>query len=357
MNDRIIPTRPTTAIPLAPRIRRFTPTSIIGLAFFGVVAVLLAFMPYLVPLGQTAQLTTLFIYIVIASAWNLLAGYGGMVSIGQQAYIGLGAYSIVTLVGLAGLDPIQSIPLAAIVCALIALPISYLVFRLVGGYFAIGTWVISEILRLVTMRIPAVGAGNGMSIQSAVTNALPDRDLRIAITYWAGLVLVVIITAAIVMLVRSKLGLALTAVRDEPIAAGTSGVNVVTARRIVFVVAAGMTGAAGAVLAVQTLNVIPTSVYSVNYAVFMIFMVVIGGLGSIEGPIIGAVIFWALEQSLKDYGSLYLIGLGLLAIVMVLFAPGGIWGLISGKRRINLFPIGYRLDRKGESALRAGKVD
>ena len=339
-----MPTRPTTAIPLAPRIRRFSLSSIIGLAAFGVAAIVLAILPYLVPLGQTAQLTTLFIYIVIASAWNLLAGYGGMVSIGQQAYIGLGAYGIVTLVGLAGLDPILSIPLAGIACAIIALPISYLVFRLVGGYFAVGTWVIAEIFRLTTMRIPALGAGNGMSIQSAVTDALPDRDLRIAITYWAGLVLTVVVVAAIVFLVRSKLGLALTAVRDEPIAAATSGVNVVTARRVVFVVAAGLTGAAGAVLAIQTLNVLPTSVYSVNYAAFMIFMVVIGGIGSIEGPIIGAVVFWALEQYLKDFGSVYLIGLGLLAIVMVLFAPGGIWGLVTGRRRVNLFPIGYRLD-------------
>lgn len=339
-----MPTRPTTAIPLAPRIRRFTPTSIAGLAAFGAAAVVLAILPYIVPLGQTAQLTTLFIYIVIASAWNLLAGYGGMVSIGQQLYIGLGAYSIVTLVGLAGLDPILSIPLAAIVCAIVALPISYLVFRLVGGYFAVGTWVLAEIFRLTTMRIPAVGAGNGMSIQRAVTDALPDRDLRIAITYWAGLVLAAIVIAAIVLLVRSKLGLALTAVRDEPVAAATSGVNVVSARRIVFVVAGGLTGAAGAVLAIQTLNVIPTSVYSVNYAAFMVFMVVIGGIGSIEGPIIGAVIFWVLEQFLKDYGSAYLIGLGVLAIVMVLFAPGGIWGLATGKRRVNLFPIGYRLD-------------
>lgn len=345
MTDRHIPTRPTTAIPLAPRIRRFSRTSIIGLIVFGAAAVALALVPYLIPLGQTAQLTTLFIYISIASAWNLLAGYGGMVSIGQQAYIGLGAYSIVTLVGLMGLNPILSIPLAALVCAIVALPISYLVFRLVGGYFAIGTWVISEILRLTTMRIPAVGAGNGMSIQRAVTESLPDRDLRIAITYWAGLVLAAIVIAAIVMLVRSKLGLALTAVRDEPIAAATSGVNVVTARRIVFVVAAGITGAAGAVLAVQTLNVLPTSVYSINYAAFMVFMVVIGGVGSIEGPIIGAVVFWILEQTLKDYGSAYLIGLGLLAILMVLFAPGGIWGLVTGKRRVNLFPIGYRLDR------------
>ncbi|OJX65656.1 MAG: hypothetical protein BGO95_01955 [Micrococcales bacterium 73-13] len=329
--------------------RRFTPTSVVGLAVFCALAIVLAILPYLIPLGQTSQLTTLFIYIVIASAWNLLAGYGGMVSIGQQAYIGLGAYSIVTLVGLAGLNPILSIPIAALVCAIIALPISYLVFRLVGGYFAVGTWVISEILRLTTMRIPAVGAGNGMSIQKAVTQALPDRDLRIAITYWVGLALVALVIVAIVLLVRSKLGLALTAVRDEPIAAATSGVNVVTARRVVFIVAAGLTGAAGAVLAVQTLNVLPTSVYSVNYAAFMIFMVVIGGVGSIEGPIIGAAIFWTLEQFLKDYGPAYLIGLGLLAIVMVLFAPGGIWGLISGKRQANLFPIGYRLDRKAKA--------
>lgn len=342
MSDRHIPTSPTRAIPVAPPIRRFTASSIIGLAVIGVGVVVLAVLPYLVPLGSTSNATKLLIYVVLATSWNLLAGFGGMVSIGQQAYIGLGAYSIVTFAGLLGLDQLLTIPIAAVVAALVSIPISYLVFRLVGGYFAVGTWVIAEVLRLVTVRVPAVGAGAGMSVPPMPLAA----PLRIATTYWAALVVAVVVVAAVVLIVRSRLGLALTAVRDEPIAAATSGVNVVTARRLVFVIGAAATGAAGAIVAISALGVEPSSIYGVQWTAAMIFMVVIGGVGSIEGPIIGAVIYWALEQFLSHYGQAYLIGLGVLAIVMVLFAPGGIWGLITGRRRVNLFPIGYRLDRR-----------
>jgi len=338
-----VPPTPTQAVRVAPHIRRFTPASIVGVSVALVLAIVMAVLPYYVPIGSTRQLTDLFVYIILATAWNLLAGFGGMVSIGQQAYVGLGAYGIVTLVGILGLNQLLAIPLVAVACAIIAIPISYLVFRLVGGYFAVGTWVIAEIFRLVTIRFPELGAGSGFSIPPM---AGVDRDMRIAIGYWAALAVAVIVVVAVVLLVRSRLGLALTAVRDEPVAAATSGVNVVTARRLVFVIAAAAAGAAGAIVAISALNVQPTAVYSVQWTAFMIFMVVIGGVGSIEGPIIGAVLFWILRELLADYGEVYLIGLGLLGVVMVLVAPGGIWGLLTGRRRVNLFPIGYRLDRR-----------
>jgi branched-chain amino acid transport system permease protein len=341
VSDRGIPTTPTRAIPLAPRIRRFTLASIIGVSVSGGTVILLTVMPYIVPIGSTRQLTDLFVFIVLATSWNLLAGFGGMVSIGQQAYIGLGAYSIVVLVGLAGFDQILAIPIAAIICGIIALPISYIVFRLVGGYFAIGTWVIAEVLRLIVVRFKELGAGSGYSVPPM---ADVSRDLRIAIGYWAALAVAAIVVVAVVLLVRSPLGLALTAVRDEPVAAATSGVNVVSARRIVFMISAAAAGAAGALIAVTTLTVQPNSIYSVQWTAFMIFMVVIGGLGSIEGPIIGAVLFWVIRELLADYGEVYLIGLGVIAVVMVLAAPNGIWGLVAGRRRVNLFPVGYRLD-------------
>lgn len=341
MSQRHVPTTPTRAIPLAPRIRRFSPASFIGVGVSVAVVIVMAAMPYIVPIGSTRQLTDLFIFIVLATSWNLLAGYGGMVSIGQQAFIGVGAYSIVVLVGLAGFNQLLSIPLAAVVCGIIALPISYLAFRLVGGYFAIGTWVIAEVLRLITVRFKEVGAGSGYSVPPM---ADVDRDMRIAIGYWAALVIAVVVVVAVVALVRSRLGLALTAVRDEPVAAATSGVNVVSSQRIVFIISAAAAGAAGALIAVTTLTVQPNSIYSVNWTTYMIFMVVIGGIGSIEGPIIGAVLFWVFRELLADYGEVYLIGLGLIAVVMVLVAPNGIWGLITGRRRVHLFPVGYRLD-------------
>lgn len=352
MSDRHIPTSPTRAIPLAPRIRRFSPASYIGVGVSAAVVVIMALMPYIVPIGSTRQLTDLFVFIVLATSWNLLAGYGGMVSIGQQAFIGLGAYSIVVLAGLAGFNQLLSIPIAAIVCGIVALPISYIVFRLVGGYFAIGTWVIAEVFRLITVRFKEVGAGSGYSVPPM---ADVGRDMRIAIGYWAALIVAVIVVVAVVALVRSRLGLALTAVRDEPVAAATSGVNVVSAQRIVFVISAAAAGAAGAIIAISTLTVQPNSIYSVQWTAFMIFMAVIGGLGSIEGPIIGAVLFWIFRELLADYGEVYLIGLGLIAVVMVLVAPNGIWGLITGKRQVHLYPVGYRLDLKSATGGRRAR--
>lgn len=325
----------------SPRVQRFDRFSIAGLGISFVLVIVLAVLPYYVPIGSTRDLTNLFIYIILATSWNLLAGFGGMVSIGQQAYIGLGAYGIVMIAGLAGFNQLLAIPLVAIACGVIALPISYLAFRLTGGYFAVGTWVIAEVFRLVTIRFPELGGGSGISV-APMTGV--DRDMRIAIAYWAGLVVTAVVISAVVLIARSKLGLALTAARDEPVAAATSGINVVFAKRVVFMIAGAAAGAAGALIAISTLNVQPTAVYGVQWSAYMIFIVVIGGVGSIEGPIIGAVLFWALQVMLADYGGFYLIGLGILGVMMVLFAPGGIWGLITRRRRVDFFPISYRLD-------------
>lgn len=334
-----VPPTPTRAISVAPRITRFSRTSMVGLILFVVLVAVLAYLPYLIPLGSTRQVTNLFIYVILATSWNLLAGFGGMVSIGQQAYIGLGAYGLVVLSGTLGFNQLLAIPIVAVVSALVAIPISYVAFRLVGGYFAVGTWVIAEVFRLITIRFSALGGGSGISVAP-----LPgvERDMRIALGYWAALVVTVLVVTAVILVARSKLGLALTAVRDEPVAAATSGVNVVSAKRIVFVIAGGAAGAAGALIALSTLNVQPSAVYGVQWSAYMIFIVVIGGVGSIEGPLIGAFIFWVLQVWLADFGELYLIGLGVLGVVMVLFAPSGIWGLLTRGKRIELFPTGYR---------------
>jgi branched-chain amino acid transport system permease protein len=322
-------------------VRRWSRTSLIGTGTTVGLIVALAALPYLVGLATIDSLVDLFVLAILASTWNLLAGYGGMVSVGQQAYIGIGAYGLVTLADLVGLNVFLAVPAAAIIGALIALPVSFLAFRLIGGYFAIGTWVIAEVFRLVTIQIPQVGGGAGISL-----GALADfpRDLRIATAYWIALAAVVATVVACVLLVRSRFGLALTAVRDDAIAAASSGVDVRAAKRLVFVIAGGGAGLAGALLALTNLRVQPDGVFSVQWTAFVIFIVVIGGVGTIEGPIIGAALFWITRQVLSDFGSLYLIGVGVVAVLFVLFAPRGIWGLISQRRRIDLFPVGYRLD-------------
>jgi len=327
------------ASPAQIRVTRSTKSSWAALGVAVPVLVLLSMLPYYAGRGTQQNLVILFSLILLGTMWNLLAGYGGMVSIGQQAYIGIGAFGLVYIADEVGLDPFVAVPIAVVIAGLISLPISFLAFRLSGGYFAIGTWVIAEVIRLLTMQVDVLGGGTGVTLQ-AMTQALsPGR--RIAYVYWLSLVGVVLAIVITYLVMRSRLGLGFTAIRDDAVAAGSLGVRVVRSRRIVFVIAAMGSALAGTMIAANTLRVVPDSIYSVEWSAFMIFIVVIGGIGTIEGPIVGAIIFFALQQWLSDLGTWYLVILGLIAIVITLFLPRGVWGLISGNGRIRLFPVGY----------------
>lgn len=303
------------------------------------VLVLLAALPFIAVPAVTRSMVGLFVLIVLATMWNLLAGYGGMISVGQQGYIGVGAYMVV-VADIAGISPYLGILLAAVVAGLLALPTSLLVFRLNGGYFAIGTWVVAEVFRLLTVEVGAVGAGSGASVTGM---AAISPVLRGAITYWCALAAVVAAVGVVFWIMRSRLGLALTAIRDDPTGADSLGVRVQNAKRIVFVVAAAGCGVAGALIVLDSLRAQPDSVYSVQWSAFMIFMVVIGGIGTIEGPILGAILFFALQQVLEPYGVWYLVVLGVVAIAAALFARRGVWGIVTAGRDLRFLPTGYRV--------------
>jgi len=310
-------------------------TALTSVAVVGV----LAYLPYAVYSGTTDTLVNLFILLTLASMWNLLAGYAGLVSVGQQAFIGIGAY-IVLFLALHGVSPFVAIPFAAVGCAVLAFPISLLVLRLRGGYFAIATWVVADTCQLIVSRSSTLGGGTGAGVAGL---SGVDPTLLTAYTYWAALAVAVIALAATYLLLRSRLGLVLTAVRDNEVGARSLGARVLGAKRLVYLAAAAGCGAGGALLAVSQLNVQPASVFSVQWSAQMIFVTVIGGIGSIEGPIIGAVLFFALQQTLAQYGAWYLMILGGVAILVAIWAPRGIWGFISGKTEIRPFPVGYWL--------------
>lgn len=322
------------------QVRRDTRSSRIAAVVAVLVLAGVATLPYVVSRGTQQSLVTLFSLIVLATMWNLLAGYGGMVSIGQQAYVGVGAYGLVYAADNLGIDPFLSVLVAALVAGAVSVPISYLAFRLAGGYFAIGTWVIAEVVKLLVSQWDAVGAGSGISLQAF---GVLTPGVRIAYVYWLSLAAVVIAVGVTYLVMRSRFGSGLTAIRDDATAASSLGVPVTSAKRLVFVISATGTGLAGAMIAANTLRVQPESIFSVQYAAFMIFIVIIGGLGTIEGPIVGALVFFALQQWLADLGTWYLVVLGLVAILVVLFLPGGLWGLLSGRGRVRLFPVGHRL--------------
>jgi len=306
----------------------------------GVVIVALIAMPYLLQQSTTTELVHVFILVVIASMWNLLAGYAGLISVGQQAYIGLGAYAGLFFAQ-HGVQPYLGVFLGAIVCGVIAMPGSWLALRLRGDYFAVGTWVIAEVVRLILIRFHELGGPSGVSMTQL--NDI-EPTLRGALTYWVALAVLLLSLGGIMLLLRSRLGLALTAVRDNETAAGSLGVNVALAKRTVYVVAAMGAGAAGGVLLTYNLGVQPDADFSVQWSAYMIFIVVIGGIGRVEGPIIGAIVFWGLEHYLSSQGAWYLIILGLVAVAAAIWLPKGLWGFFSDRTGIRLFPTGYHVD-------------
>jgi branched-chain amino acid transport system permease protein len=303
--------------------------------------------------GSTATLRLLgemMIYLALASLWNLLAGYTGLVSVGQQAYVGLGIYIMVAATIYLGIHPYFAIPLAGLVAVLVSLPVSKLVFRLQGAYFAIGTWVVAEVFRLIAAQLGSVGlgGGSGTSIPTAVMQGLASNKYwREATIYWIVLALGIGAVALVYGLLRSRIGLALTAIRDSEVASTSLGINIERIKLAVYVAVAGMTAMVGTIIALQKIRVSPDAAFSVNdWTAFVIFIVVIGGIGTIEGPIIGTIVYFLLREFLSDLGSLYLMLLGALAIIIMLVAPKGIWGYIAKRWNISLFPTGYRVEEK-----------
>ncbi len=301
-----------------------------------IVVAVLASVPLWAQVGTSRTLITLFGLVALAQMWTLLGGYAGLISVGQQAYIGIGAYGIWLFAERLGLHPFVAVIPAAALAALIALPIAPLLFRLRGGYVAIGTWVFAEIMRIVVSNIQATGGGSGTTLMSVA--AVPF-ETRVPATYWIGLAVAVGSILIVYFMLRSKLGLGLTAIRDNDLAAQSSGVNVFRSKLIVFVVAAFGCGLMGSVVALNLLFIQPAASFSINWTAFAIFIVVIGGFGSIEGPLIGAVIFFALQQTLSQYGSTYMLLLGAIAVVMATKAPRGIWGWVVERWDLHLFPV------------------
>jgi branched-chain amino acid transport system permease protein len=316
-----------------------------------VLLAVLAALPYLVYADVTDLLVNVFILLVLASMWNLLAGYCGLISVGQQAYIGIGAYTVLILAQ-NGLNPYFAIPAALVVSALIAVPVSYLVFRLRAEYFAIGTWVIAEVFYLVAVRVRSLGGGTGTGLPGL---SLVDPTLRGAITFWCALAVTALALAATYLLLRSRMGLDLTAIRDNELAARSVGVRIAATQRLVYMVSAAGCGAAGALLIISQLNVQAIAIFNVSWSAKMIFIALIGGLGTIEGPILGTAVFFAIQQALAQLGAWYLIALGLLAVVVAMFFPRGLWGLLTARIPLQIFPVGYWLHNQSPSPSAVGQ--
>jgi branched-chain amino acid transport system permease protein len=325
-------------------------TAIAGLALFAG----LASLPLWGDAGTMRLLIEFFTLLALAEMWNLLSGYAGLVSIGQQAFIGLGAYGLYTFADLLGVHPVLAIVITAAGVGLVAVATSFFVFRLEGGYFAVGTWVIAEVFRLLIASTKAVGAGTGVSIQSL---AQFGPQGRITLTYLLALGVGFGAVATGVLIMRSRLGLSLRAIRDSDVAARSLGVNVFRTKVAVYLIAAVGCAVAGSIIYMNLLRIQPNAAFGVEWTAWVIFIVIIGGLGSIEGPIVGTLVFIGLRELLADYGSAYLIVLGVLAVSITILAPRGLWGVIDGRFSISLFGIHRRLVAEAPTAARRTSGD
>jgi branched-chain amino acid transport system permease protein len=260
--------------------------------------------PYYLGRSELHVLVEIFSYLSLASLWNLLAGYAGLASTGQQAFVGLGGYALFALTIFFRIPPILAVPAAGIVAALLAVPTAWVIFRLKGAYFAIGTWVVAEVYRLAIAQVSALGAGSGTSLPTPVVQSIaPTRVARDNLIYWTGLGLVVAVLAVMYLILRSRWGLALTAIRDSEPAAESVGVNNYRTKFLIYFLTAGATGTVGALIFMQKLRISPDAAFSANdWTAFVIFIVVIGGIGQMEGPLIGTIVFFLLRGFFADFG-------------------------------------------------------
>ena len=287
--------------------------------------VILALFPVMgVPRLWLLYLFLFFTYLALANMWNLLAGYSGLISLCPAAFVGLAGYTMAILTWL-GWPYYVGIILGSIAAALFAALISVPAFRLRGIYFAIGTLVVPEILRYVfTMWAPVgkpvYGGGAGYTVKGLTGVSSAD-------TYWLGLAVAIASTLLMRYILRSKLGSGLAAIRDNDATAAHSGINVFKLKLCSFVIAAFMTGMAGAVFYVYQGYIEPASAFSVQWLVIAMLATVIGGEGTEEGPLVGSIVVVFLYFLLARYAQISLIIQGTILVAIMLLAPQGLMGL------------------------------
>lgn len=328
-------------------VERWTRSSRLALSTMAAVLCLLALAPFVLGAGAVDRMTALFVYVILAAMWNALAGFGGLVSVGQQVFFGLGAYFTIRLAD-AGLNPFLSLFAAALVTGALSLPLSLFTLRLKGGEFAIGMWVISALTHMLVNLDRLIQGETGTSLISL--NAY-DGGTRRAVIYWLALASMAALLGALFTLLRSRTGAAIQAIRDNEDAAASVGVHVIGTKRLLFVLAAFGIAVAGGLWLASATTFQPKTYFSVQWTAYMIFMVLVGGIGKFEGAILGAVLFFVIETFFGALGVWYLIGLGATAVIFSLYLPRGLWGEIERRFDLQLLPVGYRLKFPGPNKI------
>ena len=302
-----------------------------ALPAFGLLAMAVAIV--LLPIDRRLAMEVLLV-LAMAQGWNLLCGYTGLLSFGHHAFVGLGAYVLFLTVNTTGLPPVWSVLVAAGVALVVALVMWALLRKLRGPYFSIGIWVLADSLRLLFAQWEWVGSSRGIVLNPMSIDAATFAD---TVFYLAvGLALMTIV--GVFALLRGRIGLALMAIRDNEAGAASIGIAVARNQLVAFLISAAICAAAGAIYYLSVLYVDPSGAFDIDWQIRVLFIVIIGGLGTIEGPIIGIVIYFGLRELFRDAGDLFLIFQGVTAFLVPLVMPGGIWGLIHSRTGWQVFP-------------------
>jgi branched-chain amino acid transport system permease protein len=274
------------------------------------------------------------VWITVSIAWNILGGFGGQVSFGFAVFYGLGAYTAALSLN-SGVNSLLSLLLAASVAVLASLLVGLPTFRLRGPYFAIATIGVSEAVRVVMTNVSLTGGASGYRI-------IETRPFHQLEHFYAALALAVVAVAVSVHVRRSRFGLALIAIREDEEAASDLGVNPYRTKLLAHALAAALTGAAGGVYAQYAAFIHPQGVFAFAIGVAILLMPIIGGIGTVWGPVIGGVVYGLIHEELvASFPQLHLLIYGSLLILIVLFEPAGLMGLLDKSFRV--FARGWRV--------------
>ncbi|KQV90493.1 branched-chain amino acid ABC transporter permease [Rhizobacter sp. Root1221] len=285
------------------------------------------FAPRVADAGVLRLAAEILLAIGMAQMWNLLAGYTGLMSLGHQLFVALGAYALFEATQRLGIAPWWGLPLAGLAGAAAAALLAPALFRLRDAYFAIGLWVFAEIGYLLVSKSTELGGSAGRGLDMS---AIDDIESFQSVAFWVAAAIGIGTPLAVRALMRSRLGLALLTVRDNELAARSIGVDVWRVRFVAFVVSGFGCGLAGAAYYMGGMFITPDSAFDINWVVMMMFATLIGGIGTIAGPIVGVLVWYALRELLTTafglQGGWYLIAMGGVAIAASLYAPRGLWG-------------------------------
>jgi branched-chain amino acid transport system permease protein len=290
-----------------------------NLALLGAAGIVLALMPHALSLYHRSFAMFTMMYVVLALSWNIISGFTGYTSFGHVAFYGIGAYACAILVADYGWHWLPTLGVAAVLAAAVAVALGYPVLRLKGPYFAIAMLGAAEGTRVVATVWDGLTHG-GLGI------SLPSGENSIS-TYYAMLVLLVITVAVSYAVGHSRFGVRLNAIREDEVAAEALGINATVYKLAAFTLSAVFPAVAGGIQAYKVLYIDPPAVFFVQITIAMALMSMLGGKGTVIGPIVGAVLLYtAQELTWVNFPTAHLIAYGLFIIVVARFMPRGLVG-------------------------------